>query len=257
MLITATDRDWERFGRTDPYFGVLVENKYRTANLQSRIRDEFFRTGEEHISLVIERIRRKFEHCGPFRRALDFGCGVGRLTIPLAKWAEEVVGTDVSPSMLAEARANCRRRNQSNVTLVQSDDRLSRLTGTFDLIHSHIVFQHIPRRRGMRILASLLARLEEEGIGVLQFTYAKDGLKRKLVSYFASRPPFAGIVNLMRGRGVFSPRMQMNDYDLNRVFRTLQMAGIREFHVESTNHGGHFGLVLYFRTPRSCQLPAR
>ena len=54
--------------------------------------------------------------------ALDFGCGVGRLVIPLAKISTSAVGIDVSESMLAEARKNCELNSVHNIDLVKSDD---------------------------------------------------------------------------------------------------------------------------------------
>ena len=59
--------------------------------------------------------------------------------------AERVVGVDVSPSMLAEARRNCDARGARNVELLAAD-RLGTLAPEFDLVHSFIVLQHIPPR---------------------------------------------------------------------------------------------------------------
>jgi len=59
--------------------------------------------------------------------------------------------------MLAEARRNMEEMNIANVTLVGSDDRLSQVPGSYDLVHSHIVLQHIPVRRGMGMIGELLA----------------------------------------------------------------------------------------------------
>jgi cyclopropane fatty-acyl-phospholipid synthase-like methyltransferase len=103
------------------------------------------------------------------RRCLDFGCGVGRVAIPLARRTGEVVGVDVSESMLAEARRNCEVQETRNVTLLPSDDALSALTGRFDFIHSFVVFQHSPRERGDAILEALLEHLS---VGALHLRYA-------------------------------------------------------------------------------------
>ena len=52
------------------------------------------------------------------RAALDYGCGVGRLTLPLAERCEHVYGVDVSPSMLREAARNAARMGLPNVEWV-------------------------------------------------------------------------------------------------------------------------------------------
>src|SRR5919199_4349534 len=100
----STDKAWEKFVREDPYFGVLADEKFTREQLEQN-RDEFFASGEGAVMLMIERFER---HFGPLRRerALDHGCGVGRLSLALARRFEQVVALDVSPSMLAEARPN-------------------------------------------------------------------------------------------------------------------------------------------------------
>src|ERR1043166_6151160 len=42
---------------------------------------------------------------GKIPRYLDFACGTGRLTAVIAPWAAEVVGVDISESMLKKAEA--------------------------------------------------------------------------------------------------------------------------------------------------------
>src|SRR4051812_3426092 len=97
-----TDSDWEKFGRIDPYYGVLSHDRFHAAAEAGEARQAFFQSGESHIDLVFRTIR---EHCDADfapQRAFDFGCGVGRLVIPLARRAARVVGADISDAMLAE-----------------------------------------------------------------------------------------------------------------------------------------------------------
>jgi SAM-dependent methyltransferase len=245
------DEAWEAYGKRDPYFGVLADERYRSSRLDDRARAEFFRTGEEHVASVLATVRRRLD--AEFRpsRALDFGCGVGRLLVPLAAICEEVVGVDVSESMLAEAHRNCERRAIDNVRLVRSDDGLTAVRGRFDLVHSVIVFQHIPPPRGLEILRALLEVLEDGGVGVLHFTFARRAPRlRRTVHWLRKRVPLVhGAVNLVQGRPFSYPMMQMNDYDLARVLEILQRAGVTESFVELTDHGGHLGAMLYFRKP--------
>ena len=148
---TNTDSEWERWGSSDPYFGVLTNARFRRQNLNQDSINEFFESGAHDIHRVLERCRFHIDPSFSPARALDFGCGVGRLVVPLAKIADHVVGLDVSESMLTEARQNCERYGVGNVTLLKSNDNLSALEGLFDLVHSYIVFQHIPPERGKRI----------------------------------------------------------------------------------------------------------
>ena len=91
-----TDNEWEEWGKNNPYYGVLTHEKYRSKNLDENVKLEFFESGKKQIEHVISTCRRQIDKSFSPEMALDFGCGVGRLTIPLAKIAGHVVGVDVS-----------------------------------------------------------------------------------------------------------------------------------------------------------------
>jgi len=254
ILESDTDSEWERLGVEDPYYGVVTHEKNRRKNLTGDIRSDFFKSGEDHISHVMKIIHNSFDRNFHPIRALDFGCGVGRLTIPIAKISGNVVGIDVSESMLKEAQLNCGKTGIENVVFVKSDDAMSGLSGAFDFIHSFIVFQHIPIKRGIRIFRRLLKHLQAGGICVLHFTYAKESTKRKIVGYIKRYIPLArNVMSLIRERDFFAPQMEMNSYDLNEVLKLIQMNGITGLWTEFTSHGGELGVVIYFRKPTENQ----
>lgn len=249
MLTEKSDAAWERYGKEDPYFGVCNDQKYRAEALNEGARDEFFRSGAEHIESVIRTVKLHVDPGFSPRRSLDFGCGVGRLLIPLSRISEQSVGVDVSEAMLAEADKNCRLFGITNVQLASSDDRLSRVHGTFDFIHSVIVFQHIPPAHGAAILRELMRRLERNGVGAIHVTYGRNASAlRKAIHWMRKYLPLANsAANLAQGRPLFYPMMQMNSYDLETVFGIIQGAGCSEIHVQLTDHGGHLGAMLFFR----------
>ncbi len=153
--------------------------------------------------------------------------------------------------MLYEAQKNCDLYLKKNVVLMKSDDNLLVLKGKYYFIHSFIVFQHIPTKRGERIFQSLAARLEDDGVCVIHITYAKDYKSNNLVSLIKNYVPLAkNFINIFKGRDFLYPQMQMNTYDLNRILLIMQKVGIREFYTEYTNHGGELGIVLFFKKPK-------
>lgn len=251
MFNGNTDREWERFGATDPYYGVITDEKYRKGNLTPEAKETFFKSGEQHIAKVMASIRKHIDSTYAPRKALEFGCGVGRLVIPLAKLAEHVVGVDISESMITEAKRNCESVSIRNVTFLKSDDSLSQLLGEkYDLIHSYIVFQHLPVQRGEAIFKRLLQRLENGGVCVVHFTYAKRSKMRIAISWIRSYIPVAkNFINLIRGRAFLAPQMAMNSYDLNRLLFLVQQQQIRDFYAEYTDHSGELGILIYFRKP--------
>lgn len=243
-----TDQTWESFGRDDPYFGAITKYRYHRDQLNDANREDFFDSGAKHVDAVFKAIRQHL--CNDFapRRALDFGCGPGRLLVPLAERCGEVVGVDVSDSMLAEARRNCEQRDLYNVTLLKSDDNLSALSGSFDLIHSVLVFQHIAPGRGMALVDRMLDFLQSGGVGVLHFTIHHQSKVSKAVQWAKRTIPFSwNLFNALRGRPWRAPQMQMHIYDVNLLLERLRLRGAVDVQIRLIDHDGVTAAVMYFR----------
>lgn len=225
----GTDQDWSKWGKTDPYFGVCSEGRFRGSMMTTDARAAFFHSGEVHVARTLEDIARLFGVEFSPGSVLDFGCGVGRLVIPFARRAEWVVGVDISISMLEEARRNCAAAGVSRVDFIKSDDGLRRVHGSFALVHSHIVLQHIPWRRGRNILAVLADHVEPDGVLALQMLTSYEGsmLLRGLVRLRYAFPPANWLRNLLRGRPLLEPAMQLHVYDLDAVREGLSAKGFR------------------------------
>ncbi|MEQ1517644.1 MAG: methyltransferase domain-containing protein, partial [Usitatibacteraceae bacterium] len=128
----STDSAWQAWGEKDPYYGVITDPKFRRAELTAQAKKEFFDSGFAHVDYVLQMIRQHIAPAFSPSSVLDFGCGVGRLVVPFAKIAPEVVGMDVSTAMLEEASRNCVEHSIDNVQLCLSDDDLSSLVGAFN-----------------------------------------------------------------------------------------------------------------------------
>jgi SAM-dependent methyltransferase len=242
----STDTAWEEWGRRDPYFGVLTDPKFRRASLTKQVLNDFFASGRCHVDYVMQMIRKHIDETFEPKRILDFGCGVGRTLLAFATDEREVVGVDVSPSMLREAQMNCQEHGARNVRLLPSDDALSLLTEQYDLVHSSIVFQHIPAERGRAIFSRLLQQLRPGGVGAVQVTYSK--------AHFALTHGVAPTVGRARvTKQNTSPRadpeIQMNPYNMNEWLFLMQRQGVVRFQAEFTDHGGELGLFFFFQKP--------
>lgn len=248
MPINNSDRDWELFGKTDPYFAVLTAPEFH-GQLSADARAKFFESGEQHIETMFSIIRDRLDPRFAPARALDFGCGVGRLVIPLAARCKEVTGVDVSSSMLAEARRNCDAVGAKNVRLEQGDDEMMRISGSFDFIHSYIVLQHIPVRRGEHLVAKLSSLLAPGGVAMFQVPYSRGGTLASRLLYWArmNAPGAKWALNLAKGRKPAAPVMQMNAYSVTRLLDLLSNAGCGEVHIRFSNHNDARGVLLFAR----------
>jgi SAM-dependent methyltransferase len=242
-----TDDVWAFYGEHDPYFGVLTDDAFLSGSLTEESRQEFFSTGQSYVESLRETIGKQL--CSSFAptRALDFGCGVGRITLPLARFCSTVVGVDISEAMLAEARHNSEREGLTNIEFMRSDDDLSSLTGTFDFIHSFIVFQHITPERGLAMMKRILHVLTEGGIGALHFTYFDDltPLERARYILYMRVPALWALKNKMLLRPSH-PMLQMHNYSLSKLFRLLQTENCHKLSVQFSYHGKFGGVILLF-----------
>jgi len=226
----GTDNDWEKWGYHNPYYGVLSADQFRHDNLTEQSRSDFFRSGEIHVQMIFDTIRLAFDTDLSPEMTLDFGCGVGRLVIPFALKSKHVVGIDISPSMLAEAKRNCSR--YENCSFVLSDDNLSKVDGKFDLVHSYIVLQHISQKRGLHIIEELLKRVCPGGFAVIHFIYRCNAptILRGLVRLRYALPPVNYARNLYRRQPVFDPPMQLHVYDLPKILHSMNRLGFTHIH---------------------------
>lgn len=223
-----TDKAWERWGRQNPYFGVLADQKFDPCNID-RHRDEFFATGRHSVADILERCER---HFGAIERdcALDHGCGVGRLTLPLAERFGQVVALDVSVAMLAEGKANAAVAGTDNIEWHLADEELSNAPGDFDFVNSHLVLQHVPVRRGLRIAKHLIDKVKPGGGFHIDVSMRTDGGAARLLYWSSANVPGVKILqNIHAGRAWNAPAMQMNDYPLHRIIAYLAASGISEF----------------------------
>lgn len=138
--LSRTRRVWQRLGERDPMWAVLSDPDQDGGRWDE---DEFFRSGAAHIQNLIDHMDRHGMTPTP-GRALDFGCGMGRLSQALADHFDEVDGVDIAASMVELARQRnrhgprCRYHVNERADLELFDD------DTFDVAHSCITLQHIP-----------------------------------------------------------------------------------------------------------------
>ena len=193
----------------------------------------------------------------PTRSALDFGSGVGRLSIALADHFDRVVGLDISPGMLKEATANATARGHGNVVFALSDDALSQAPGQFDFVNSYIVLQHIPSARGLLIIRQLLDKVAPGGGCMIHVSLERQvSLARRIAYWSKFHVPLANLlINAISGRPLRDAAMQMNTYPLARIITMFEAAGMHELVAVPENHGGVLTIGIIGHKPRAADQP--
>ena len=168
MELSNWQKNWDQLGKEDPLWVVLTDPQKKGGKWNP---SEFFDTGKTEIAAVLQEVT-ALEKSIKYGKALDFGCGVGRLTQALAANFDEAHGVDISPSMIEHANgfnpygSKCifHVNSQSNLQLFQND--------YFDFIYSAIALQHIEPKYSKKYIEEFLRVLKPNGVCVFQLLTA-------------------------------------------------------------------------------------
>jgi SAM-dependent methyltransferase len=222
MRLSGLRRHWHEFGRSDPLWAILTAPD-KKGNRWSV--DEFLQTGRDEIAALIAYLDAR-GLTGPRARALDFGCGAGRLTHALADYFDQVIGVDIAPSMIDVARRLHAAVPGVEFRVNPSSRLESIASGSIDLVYTLLVLQHIPPRYVREYLAEFVRVLTPGGVLVFQLpsgetppvTVAGRGLKNALP---------AQVITMIRAvrRWREFPRMEMHGLPRRDVERLLADLG--------------------------------
>lgn len=155
---------WTAIGNEDPLFGVLTQPDKRGRLWQL---EEFMETGRNDVRSMLDFAARN--HVSPrSERALDFGCGVGRLTQALCQVFREVHGVDISPAMLQCAREQNAFPDRCVYHELGTSARLPFPDAAFDFVGSLITLQHIAPEFSRAYLREFARVLRPGGVLIVQ-----------------------------------------------------------------------------------------
>ncbi len=182
-------REWRNFGETEPHWSVLTSDQFVAANIAETI-DLFYASGFGDLPRFFSPLARAGLPAERTGKVLDFGCGVGRLSLALATRADSVLGVDISPPHIRLARERTEQEKVGNVDFLAIDkpDDLDALSG-FDMVVSLIVLQHNPPPVMATLLEKLLRALAPGGVAVIQLpTFIRD-YRFSVADYLANEQP--------------------------------------------------------------------
>lgn len=164
MNLKELQESWNELATKDAFDAVLT----RSAGPRSKWDTEaFFRTGVAEVEDILRRVRTLHSDLR-FGRALDFGCGVGRLTQPLCDRFGHVDGVDISPAMIERAREVNRYGERCQYHLNETPDLELFPRDTFDFVYSNITLQHMEPQYSRRYIEEFFRVLRLGGVAVFQ-----------------------------------------------------------------------------------------
>ncbi len=188
MNIKEAEKNWDALGKDDPLYIVLTYKDKKGGKWDPK---EFFETGTREIARALEYASEKSVAINK-GKALDFGCGVGRLTQALATHFDEVTGVDISASMLEGAKKFNRFGDKCKYYLNTSNDLHIFSDNEFNFIYSRITLQHIRSDYSKNYIREFIRILKSGGVlmfqvtsePVIQKTTGLKGFIKKIVPRF-------------------------------------------------------------------------
>lgn len=233
-------REWDELAQEDALWAILSDDPERRGRWQL---EEFFATGEREVERVLSAAVPLSRPVGR-EVALDFGCGVGRLTRALGARFDRAVGVDVSPEMIARAREVSVERPGLEFRVNVAPDLSQFADASFDLVYSSKVLQHMSSPKlACRYIEDFVRVMRPDGLVAFQlWTHVpwRRRLQPRRRLYGAGRAlrvpqPLLARAGLgPRGRGVGVPEAE--------VRRVVERRGARVAHTEPD---GEWGLWYY------------
>lgn len=164
MSLEQLRDSWNELAAKDAFQAVLTRS---AASGPRWDRDAFFRTGLDEVEFIRHRIRSLGVVSGS-ARALDFGCGLGRVTQALCRHFEQVDGVDIASAMIERARSFNRFPDRCTYHLNEAGDLRLFSDAAFDFVYSNITLQHIEPDDSRRYIEEFFRVLRPGGVTVFQ-----------------------------------------------------------------------------------------
>ena len=239
---------WDAFGRQNPFWAILT-------NDGGWDQEEFFETGKATVAAVMSAL--DADGVGVRRaRALDFGCGAGRLTRALGRYYGESIGVDIARSMidlateLNEGHPGCRFVLNERGDLSQFED------ASFDLVLSLITLQHMRPEYAKGYIREFVRLLRPDGVLVMQIPGERIPKASEALLHRRARRWLAALVPAAlrervrqaryRRRLAVRPKMEMYAIPPAEVVAFVEALGARAIRVvHEGDISGHWTSVRY------------
>jgi 2-polyprenyl-3-methyl-5-hydroxy-6-metoxy-1,4-benzoquinol methylase len=164
----ATIREhWTDLGKKRPHHSVLTNKLFLPENIQGNLY-AFWESGHGDVATIRDILQRHNFGLLEEKTCVEYGCGVGRNTLPLAKLFRRVHAYDISSEHISLARQYAEESNITNIDFHLCTDSLISPLNECDFFYSIIVFQHNPPPVIVQLIRNSLNALKIHGIAMFQ-----------------------------------------------------------------------------------------
>ena len=189
------DNKWDDFAKKNPEYYILTRDVDYSTREGKRI---FFESGKKFTNKTLKNVSPLLPDK---ERALEIGCGIGRLTLPHSNYFDEVIAVDIAPTMLAKLKENAAKFGHENIKTYISSERWWQFKISY--AYSYLVFQHI---EDVGIIEQYISRiascLKRGGIAQIQFDTRNTNLlytiRNWIPDFLLPRPQRKGIRRVRR-----------------------------------------------------------
>ena len=237
--------DWTRLGADDPLWAVYVAPGTRGGKWDV---EKFFELGRREVDGALAELDALGLHPGR-AMALDFGCGVGRLSQALAAHVDAVTGLDIAPTMLAKARELAEQRGfatRCSFVLNEATDLAIIESGTVDVAYSSLVLQHMPAQLQRGYLREFVRVLAPGGVAIFQVASRPTASLKGLIFRLAPWPLLRWAQQRLLG---YPAPMRMSALSASDVRSAIEGTGGRLVgSLDDDSYGGHWHYTRYYVT---------
>jgi SAM-dependent methyltransferase len=207
-MLIRIEQSWVKMGEDWPHFSVLSQEQFYPRNLAGSI-DQFWASGEGEADVTLGLIRPLgFDPTG--KTCVEYGCGLGRVSMPLAARFATVHAYDISASHLALARQRAEAVGATNVQFHHRGGGVLTPLEDCDFFYSRLVFQHNPPPVMRELVRLALASLRPGGIAVFGLPVYLSGYTFRIDEYLENSG---------------KERMEMHCLPQREIFAVVQAAG--------------------------------
>ncbi len=199
MNIKAFQENWNALGRADPMWAVLTDPTKKNNRWD---RNEFFANGVAEIEWMWQGLQKLNIEIRP-GTAIDFGCGLGRLTQALCQRFEKYIGIDISDTMIDTAREYNQFPDKCSYLVNAAADLGQLSDASADFILSRIALEHTATAFQKQYISDFLRILKPGGVAcfqVVQPSFVRSLLPDFIIEHYRrwkhGVAPFIGMYGL-------------------------------------------------------------